>query len=184
MSADIIDISFISPAGSSFAAAGVASGDATSPTIAKTASKRLMNRQKSMTLTSHRIVDLRRRITLQIRHHNEGNDRAIVTYDMVMRTALTGDIPTDETHNHLTAGSAEKNDLIFIWHAAFPSRVILPGTANPTAWAASLTVVVQRLQGHVPRGHIRPLQRYDKRPSQTARRDDSGRREGLSLPRP
>ncbi|WP_157170045.1 hypothetical protein [Afipia clevelandensis] len=55
MSADIADISLIadmSPifaAGISLAAAGVASGEATSPMIAKTANKRLMNRHKFIT---------------------------------------------------------------------------------------------------------------------------------------
>ncbi|MCR6732579.1 MAG: hypothetical protein NVV83_00025 [Afipia sp.] len=46
MSADIADISLITAADSGFAATGVTSGEATSPAIAKTASKRLMNRQK------------------------------------------------------------------------------------------------------------------------------------------
>lgn len=48
MSADIVDMSLIFDAGISFAAAGVASGETTSPMIAKTASNRLMNRQKSI----------------------------------------------------------------------------------------------------------------------------------------
>ncbi|MBX9821258.1 hypothetical protein [Afipia birgiae] len=46
MSADIADISLISAADNSFAAAGVTSGEATSPAIAKIASKRLMNREQ------------------------------------------------------------------------------------------------------------------------------------------
>jgi hypothetical protein len=43
-----VNISLIFAVGIGFAAAGVASGETTSPMIAKTASERLMNRQKSM----------------------------------------------------------------------------------------------------------------------------------------
>ncbi|MBN9597134.1 MAG: hypothetical protein IJ127_20430 [Afipia sp.] len=46
MSADIADISLIAEADSGFAAAGVTSGEAMSPTIARVASKRLTNWQK------------------------------------------------------------------------------------------------------------------------------------------
>src|SRR6266850_1131884 len=49
MSPDIADISLISPTGSGFAAAGVTSGAATSPTITKTASRRPMSRRRFMT---------------------------------------------------------------------------------------------------------------------------------------
>ena len=48
MSPDIAVISVISAAAGRFAAAGVTSGAATSPTITKTASKRPMSRRRSM----------------------------------------------------------------------------------------------------------------------------------------
>src|SRR5882762_316855 len=48
MSPDMADISLISPTGSGFAAAGVTSGAATSPTITKTASRRPMSRRRFM----------------------------------------------------------------------------------------------------------------------------------------
>src|SRR5258706_16379691 len=49
MSPDMADISLISPTGSGFAAAGVTSGAATSPTITRTASRRPMSRRRFMT---------------------------------------------------------------------------------------------------------------------------------------
>ena len=49
MSPDMLDISLISATGSRFAAAGVTSGAATSPTMTKTASRRAISRRRFIT---------------------------------------------------------------------------------------------------------------------------------------
>ncbi|MCR6736717.1 hypothetical protein [Afipia broomeae] len=120
MSADIVDISLISAADSSFAAAGVVSGETMSPTIAKTASNRLMSRQKS--IVQPHIGSW----TCEDGSHHKfattmGRERASDDVNLIKGTALTSDIPAQEAHKCLTARGPEKNDLIPFGRAAFHS---------------------------------------------------------------